>query len=156
MPRPAGKSLALLFPEITLRDPFAVPPTIADPPEMFTPATVLPTLAVPAALRPMKLPSIKVPLPLDTKTPEPVFPEMTFPAPAAVPPMVLLFAPSMSTPLAFGIAAGSAGTMYNSGTCFSAVPCRISARARVPRKVASYTSPAPSGASQCHRISSFT
>ncbi len=68
--------------------------------KMFTPWPPLPRSAVPAALGPMRLPSTLFPVaPPTMLTPIPALPEMTLPAPAAVPPIVLFVAPSMITPL---------------------------------------------------------
>ena len=66
---------------------------------MATP-TPLGTAAVPAAVVPMRLPATTFELLVapSSRTPAPVLPEMTFPAPAVAPPIVFRGPPSIRTP----------------------------------------------------------
>src|SRR2546422_9619350 len=84
------------MPEITLPAPTSVPPTVAEPPEIDIPKPfAMP--AVPAALRPIKFPCIRVALPPTTAIPTPLT-EITFRVPGVVPPMRLLFPARIDTP----------------------------------------------------------
>ena len=97
------------LPEITSRDPAAVPPMVLEPAvaSMSTPSSTLPIAAVPAAFVPIRSPTMKfeaVPLSM-MSTPLSKLPEMTLPAPvpgvAVKPPIVLPLAPpSIWTPSA--------------------------------------------------------
>ncbi len=98
------------LPEITFPEPGATPPMTLPlaPLRRTTPTALLGSAAVPETSTPIKFPCTRFPLVEDwlMTTPLPVFPEMTFPAPALVPPIVLLDAPdSISIPAALGTAA---------------------------------------------------
>jgi len=91
------------FPEITFPDPATVPPIVFpnDPSVICTPCVTLGTTPVPPGLVPIRFPWIKVlvtPTPLSA-IPAVPFPEITLPAPEAVPPMVVpLDAPATTIP----------------------------------------------------------
>src|SRR6516162_1283703 len=83
-----------------LRAPATVPPIVLFDPATSTPADALPTAPVPAALVPIRLPcTATADARLSIRIPQLVLPEMTLPAPATVPPMVLLAPVTTSTPL---------------------------------------------------------
>src|SRR5262249_38625601 len=83
------------LPEMRLPAPGRVPPTVllVAPAWIVTPEPRLPT-TVPALFRPMVLPCTRLPdVPMsDRSTPAFVLPEMTLPAPGAMPPTVLFVA----------------------------------------------------------------
>ena len=92
VPPPVTWTPTPALPLTTLRAAADDPPTVfcVEPDWIRMPSPPLPTAAVPAALRPMRLPWIAFPLAAApvTRTPAPVLPLITFPAPAAVPPRV--------------------------------------------------------------------
>src|SRR5439155_1345997 len=97
------------FPEMTLRAAAVVPPTVLFGPPTRTPCPTLPRGEVPSAARPMTLPWISVPDEVASVwMPSEWLPEMTLPAPAAVPPMVSPLA-GPARRAADGVAAGAAG-----------------------------------------------
>ena len=81
---------------MTLPEPAVLPPMVLleAPAEMKTPPPKpeLPRAAVPVGLVPMKFPRTELLIAPDPpiQTPSPVFPEMTFAAPATVPPITIL------------------------------------------------------------------
>src|SRR5881296_3191007 len=89
---------------MTLRAAAVVPPIVLlwEPLATTIPPCTFAMAAVPAALVPIRLPCMLVPVVTlgvvsVRKIPAPLFPEITLPAPAAVPPIVL-FGPKTSTP----------------------------------------------------------
>src|SRR5215207_2205897 len=89
------------LPEIALRAPATVPPTMLPGVSRRTPTSALPRSEVPFASVPMKLPStlLKVALSVpEMKTPFALLPEMTLRAPALVPPITVLLEFPMRTP----------------------------------------------------------
>ena len=92
-PVPALK--AIRFPA-----PGSVPPTVTLSAWSRTPGPWLPRAIVPVTSVPMKLPSIVEPFAYVIEIPEVAFPEMTFPAPAAEPPIVLFQPPEAMPELA--------------------------------------------------------
>src|SRR5437868_2071886 len=97
----AGTSTPEALNQMVFPAPAAAPPICAPPVlTTTTPLDVLPRFAVPAASVPMKFPWMTVPPEVpDMKTPVP-FEEITFWAPAAVPPIVLFGALLMEIPIA--------------------------------------------------------
>ncbi len=67
-----------------------MPPTVllSEPPQSVIPSPLLARAAAPAALVPIKLPWNRLSDASPTSSPAPWFPEITLPAPTAVPPMV--------------------------------------------------------------------
>ena len=90
-----------LFPEMRLRARGATSPiTLLGAPRMAMPCSRFGIAAVPAALRPMVLPSTWFPVAVASVicTPSKPFPAMRLPAPVAVPPTMVFGAPMMRTP----------------------------------------------------------
>src|SRR5262249_4195213 len=85
------------LPEMTFRAPDAVPPMVLLAAKTVIPFCTLPRTAAPPPVVPMRLPKPLPPRP-NGRTPLPRLRETRFPAPASVPPMVVLFAET-STPL---------------------------------------------------------
>ena len=75
-----------------------------DPDSTSTPSPVFANAAVPEALVPIQLPATRLEVDETTLTPAPELPEITLPAPAAVPPMVTPVDEAMSTPASLGSA----------------------------------------------------
>src|SRR5262245_26550527 len=70
------------FPEMTFPSPGPEPPTVAEPaPFRFTPSSTFGIAALPAAFVPIRFPWMTVPVVVfvETETPLPPLPEMTFP-----------------------------------------------------------------------------
>src|SRR5437867_10754528 len=86
-----------VLPEITLAAAAVVPPMVLleAPPAMETPVPLGKAAGVAAALRPILLPWTRLLLVPESviRIPAPVLPEIKLPAPAAVPPIVLLWEP---------------------------------------------------------------
>ena len=94
----------LVFPEMMFRTAAVVPPIMLLAAPLITTPDALLTLVVPAELVPMKLPWI-VALPTKTSMPLPLFPEIRFPAPLVIPPIVMLGALMRMPPAPFALAA---------------------------------------------------
>ena len=106
VPSSAMSTPSPLFSEMTLPAPAVVPPIVL-PDAALSISTPVPFAmeTSPVTSVPMSLPATRFPvvLPLEISTPSFVLPEMTFPAPLVMPPIVLLCAPRLtSTPTPLG------------------------------------------------------